>query len=114
MEVKDWFERMPLSKDAVHIYAAVFIQVTASLTLRRPLGNLLPWLIVLGADLANEGLDIVLGEEDQVQPWQVAGALHDLVNTMFMPSILVLLVRYLPTLFVLPVAVGSEDEMSPG
>lgn len=99
IEVKNWMDQTPLSKDALHVYVAIFIQVGAAFVSRRSLGSFLPWSTVLILDLMNEALDILLGEEAQVQPWQVAGALHDLGNTMAMPTIFLLLVRYFPRLF---------------
>ena len=98
-EVKIWLDQTPVSKDALHIYAALFVQVATAFVSRRTLGSFLPWSAVLIADLINEGLDMFLGEEDRIQPWQVAGALHDLGNTLAVPTILLLLVRYVPSLF---------------
>ncbi len=99
IEVKTWLDQTPLSKDALHIYVSMFIQVGTAFVSRRSLGSFLPWSTVLILDMMNEGLDMVLGEEAQVQPWQVAGALHDLSNTMAMPTIILVLVRYFPHLF---------------
>ena len=70
-----------LEKDALHIYAAFAIQLIAALSLRKRLSQWLPWLVVLGFALFNESLDILLGEEASIKPWQIQGAAHDLVNT---------------------------------
>jgi len=88
-----------LEKDALHIYAAFVIQVATALIARRRLSDWRPWLIVLGFALFNEFLDLLLGEEERIKPWQVRGAVHDLVNTMLLPTVLLLLCRYRPELF---------------
>jgi hypothetical protein len=88
-----------VAKDALHIYAAFAVQVAAALVLRRPLSSWLPWLATLGAALLNEALDIVLSVEREVGAWQIDGARHDMLNTMALPTVLMLLCRYLPRLF---------------
>ena len=47
-----------LERDALHIYAAILVQIVAAAALRRSLASLWPWLIVLAAALLNEALDI--------------------------------------------------------
>ncbi len=91
--------RMPLEKDALHIYAALIIQVVAAKLSRRSLGHLLPWLTVLGFELVNEAFDIVRGGEPRLMPWQVVSAAHDIINTMILPTVLMSLCRRTPTLF---------------
>ncbi|MDQ3144720.1 MAG: hypothetical protein M3Q57_07585 [Pseudomonadota bacterium] len=80
LALKDETARMMFDKDALHIYVAVAIQVAAALLSRRSLGYFLPWLAVLGCALVNEALDVVLGQEQILQPWQVVGGVHDLIN----------------------------------
>lgn len=91
--------RMPLEKDALHIYAALLIQVVAARLSGRSLGHLLPWLTVLGLELINEALDIVRGGEPRLMPWQVVSGAHDVINTMILPTILMGLSRRQPALF---------------
>ncbi len=91
--------RMPLEKDALHIYAALFIQVVAAKLSRRSLGHILPWLAVLGLELINEAVDIVRGGESRLMPWQMVSGAHDIINTMILPTILMSLCRRDPTLF---------------
>lgn len=86
-----------LERDALHIYTSVAIQLAAALLGRRRLGDWLPWLVVLGFALLGEVGDVV------VEVWpdselQAGKALHDIVNTMVMPSILLLLSRWRPGL----------------
>ncbi len=106
--LKDETARLMFEKDALHIYAAVAIQIAAAILSRRSLGHLLPWLAVLGVALVNEALDVVLGQEQNLQPWQVVGGVHDLINTMVLPTLLLLLCRGAPGLFDWPRPSGIE------
>lgn len=81
-----------LDRDALHIYGGVFIQIVTALLLRRKLGDWLPWLVVLALTVAGEAADVY------VDIWpdhalQAGKAIHDLVNTMAMPTLLLVLFR---------------------
>lgn len=89
-----------LERDALHIYAAILVQVVAAALLRRSLASPLPWLVVLAAALGNEALDIT--RDGAFEEWERSAALHDLWNTMLVPTLLALLVRFAPRLFVAP------------
>ena len=97
--LKILLEASGLAKDAWHIYFALFIQVAAALALRVPLSSWRPWFWVLGIELLNELLDIILTDDVMFQTWQLEGARHDVLNTMALPTALLLLCRYLPRLF---------------
>lgn len=97
--IKELAVALSVEKDALHIYFAFAIQVAAAVLLRRPLSSWLPWLAVLAATLFNEFLDLWLGEEATIQQWQIVGARHDIVNTMLLPTLLLLLCRYRTSLF---------------
>jgi hypothetical protein len=99
MDLKTLISAHSIDMDALHVYAAFAIQVAAAALLRRPLGHLLPWAVVLGFELANEALDILDGSELHIQPWQASEAVHDLVNTMLLPTAILLLARFAPALF---------------
>ena len=99
MGLKDLAADLTIAKDALHIYLAFVIQVSAAAILRKSLASGLPWLVVLLFELVNEGLDMWLGEEAQLKQWQLEGAAHDLVNTMILPTALLFLCRYSPGLF---------------
>jgi hypothetical protein len=97
---KGEISRLTVEKDALHIYAAVLIQVAAAWLLNKPLSSRLPWLVVLLAELVNEASDLFFDPtETEIQEWQLAGASHDLLNTMIMPTALLMLVRHKPSLF---------------
>jgi hypothetical protein len=99
MGLKDLAADLLIAKDALHIYLAFVIQVSAAAVFRKSLASGLPWLVVLLLELVNEGLDLWLGEELQLKRWQLEGAAHDLVNNMILPTALLLLCRYAPGLF---------------
>lgn len=84
-----------LSRDALHIHLAVLAQVAAAVLLRRKLGDWLPWLAVFALALLNEAADLwveVWPRAEQAK--QAAMAVHDLLNTMIMPSLLLALSRW--------------------
>jgi hypothetical protein len=85
-----------LERDALHIYAAIIIQLGSAALLRRTLASLWPWLIVLALALTNEWLD--MHRDNLVEDWEKAAALHDLWNTMLLPTLLLLVVRFAPRL----------------
>lgn len=85
-----------LAQDALHVYAAVLIQLTVAAVSRRGLRSPVPWLAVLVLALFNEWSDIT--EDHLFEKWERAEALHDLWNTMIMPTVLLLLARYAPGL----------------
>lgn len=83
-----------LERDALHIYAALLAQVAAALALRRSLAHPAPWLFVLALAVGNEMLD--MAGDELVEPWEWDAALHDLWNTMVLPTLLLLLARLAP------------------
>ena len=99
MGLKDLGSELGLAKDALHVYVAVAIQVGAALLFRRSLAHWLPWFVVLLVELLNEWGDMWFGEEAHIQQWQIDGAKHDILNTMVLPTVLLLLVRFVPSLF---------------
>lgn len=97
--MKDLAADLSVAKDALHIYLAFVIQVSTAVIFRKSLSSWFPWLAVLAFELVNEGLDMWLGEELHIKRWQIDGAAHDLVNTMILPTALLMLCRYAPGLF---------------
>jgi cell shape-determining protein MreD len=87
-----------LERDALHIYAALLVQVGAALVLRRRLSHWMPWAAVLAFALGNEWLDTYA--DDLVEQWELDASIHDLWNTMLLPTLLLLLARFAPRLFV--------------
>ena len=97
--VKDWLEASSgLDMDALHVYAGVLIQILAAAILRRSLRSPLPWLIVVAAIAANEYYDL------HYEVWperhrQYMESVKDGWNTMLLPTLLLLLTRFAPSLF---------------
>lgn len=85
-----------LERDALHIYAALVIQLGSAALLRRTLASPWPWLSVLAFAMANEWLD--MSGDRLIEQWEKEAALHDLWNTMLLPSFLLLVARFAPSL----------------
>lgn len=75
-----------LSRDALHIHLGLAIYVIAILVFRRGPTSVLPWLSVLAFELINEALDL-FHEVD------FSGAIVDVVNTMFWPTVALVVAR---------------------
>ena len=98
IELKDYLSQITdLDQDALHIYAAVLIQIGAAALLRRSLASILPWLAVWAVLLVNEAVDLWLPGE-RIGQWQVTGGIQDSWNTMALPTLLWLLAHYAPAL----------------
>jgi hypothetical protein len=95
-----------LERDALHIYAALLAQIGFALLLRRTFADWRPWLCVLALALGNELLDMF--GDGKAEAWESASGLHDLWNTMLLPTLLLLLARFAPGL-VAPARPGPID-----
>lgn len=100
MTVADWIQLKAelvavtaLERDALHIYFALVAQVGAAFLLRRTLGDWLPWFTVLALELLNEAADLWVEIWPQ-HAMQAASAIHDIVNTMILPTALLGLARW--------------------
>jgi len=81
-----------LAKDALHIYVGLGVMFAAALIFRRPLSSPLPWLAVLAASCAGELLDM-RDDLRTVGQWHWQGSVHDLWNTLFWPTVILVLAR---------------------
>lgn len=81
-----------LEKDALHIYAAVLVQTAVALITRTGFRSVLPWLAVAAVEGANEWADMYF-EVWPDRALQLSESIHDVVNTMIMPSFLLLFAR---------------------
>ena len=98
IQFKDYLSEVTdLSQDALHIYAAVLIQAVSAAVLRRPLAHPLPWLCLLAVLVANEAIDLAEPGKP-IEEWQVLGGLRDVWNTLLLPTVLMLLARFVPAL----------------
>lgn len=82
-----------LSRDALHIYVGLGVLLIAAGLLRRPLHSVVPWLLVLAVACVGELGDM----HDNISGmgfWMWEASLHDLLNTLFWPTVLCALARY--------------------
>ena len=82
-----------LGKDALHIYVGLTLFLTSALLLRWPLRSWRPWLVAAVAALIGEVWDL----RDSVvydTPIRLAANARDIVNTLFWPTVLMLLARW--------------------
>ena len=91
-----------LDRDALHIYFGLAAFLLAAAVLRRTVASPLPWLAVLLLQAANEAVDIKTADGD----WIYGHSIHDMWNTMLVPTALLLAARYAPALFAAPDAAG--------
>jgi hypothetical protein len=91
--VKMWFvHHVDLAKDALHIYVALTLFFGCALLFRWPLRSWKPWLVVLAAAVIGEIWDLrdSLVYHTRILPW---GNLKDILNTIFWPSVMLVLAR---------------------
>ncbi|MDF3019505.1 MAG: hypothetical protein K0Q92_808 [Steroidobacteraceae bacterium] len=82
-----------LSKDALHIYVGLGVWLLAAALFRRSIATLRPWLAVLVVACGIECFD-ALDDWRQLGRWRYMASLHDVVNTLFWPTVLALLARF--------------------
>jgi hypothetical protein len=91
---QDIIDATGLGKDALHIYAGLAIFMIVRLTWRRRGGWWLAWIAALALAAGVEWLDMrVLAAGAGIMP--DAGHWHDIWNTMFWPTVLLLVGRWL-------------------
>jgi hypothetical protein len=81
-----------LTNDAMHVHGSLLILFVSAIILRRRPDSIWCWLIVLVAELFNEYADLkglAPGESS------MDASIHDLYNTMFWPTLILLLGRLL-------------------
>ncbi|MBL0922931.1 MAG: hypothetical protein IBJ12_00490 [Sphingomonadaceae bacterium] len=81
-----------LTNDAMHVHGSILILFVSAIILRRRPDSIWCWLIVFAAELFNEYADlkgIAPGEAT------IDAAVHDLYNTMFWPTVILILGRFL-------------------
>lgn len=78
-----------LSADALHVQVGIALLCLAALVLRRSPLDWRPWLVLLVLELGNEAADLLLEGMGSTEATLAAG-LHDVINTMAAPTLLVL------------------------
>jgi hypothetical protein len=82
-----------LSKDALHVYVGLAVFLLTALALQRSLRSLLPWTAVVVVAFAGELFD-ALDDLRSLGHWRWSASIHDIVNTLFWPTALLLLSRH--------------------
>jgi hypothetical protein len=99
-DIKLWLSGSSgLDMDALHVHFGVLAQVAVALLLRRRLSSLWPWLVVAAVAVGNEVYDYRY-EVWPTREEQFLESVKDVWNTMLLPTVLLLLARFLPGLFV--------------
>jgi hypothetical protein len=81
-----------LSRDALHVYLGLTVLFAAAIVLRQSLRSVIPWLIVLLAAVLLE-LGDLHDDLGTLGHWRWMASVHDIVNTLFWPTILLFLAR---------------------
>ena len=90
---KIWLiDTVGLTNDAMHVHGALLILCVSAILLRRRPDSLWCWLIVFLAELFNEYADLRGAAPGEAT---IDAALHDLYNTMFWPTLILILGRFL-------------------
>lgn len=81
-----------LTNDAMHVHGSIMILFVSAIILRRRPDSIWCWIIVFVAELFNEFADL-----KGVAPGEatIEAAIHDLYNTMFWPTVILILGRFL-------------------
>lgn len=81
-----------LSSDALHVHVSILLLVFYALATRRRLYHFLPWALVLVTECCNEIIDMNQPYGSVESNWPASR--HDIFNTMFLPTVIILLLRW--------------------
>lgn len=96
--VKTWLvENVGLARDALHVHVGLLVFFAIALILRTRLDNWRPWTAALVVTLAGEAWDLRDALHFQ-QPIDLWASWKDVWNTLFWPSVILLLARFTPLL----------------
>jgi hypothetical protein len=88
---KNWLSaEFHVSHAVLHIHLGLAIYLLTCLLLRRPLGSVLPWLVVVALELTNEASDFARYYVS-AWPWTATNTIEDIINTLFWPTVLLVL-----------------------
>ena len=82
-----------LSRDALHVYAGMAVFLLTAAVLRKHLKSPIPMLVVLALACGMEVLDAIDSMRTYGHWWARASA-HDIVNTVFWPTVVFVLARW--------------------
>jgi hypothetical protein len=86
-------QTLSLSKDALHIYVGMTMFLIGTALAQKGLRSVFPLLTVLALACLGEALD-ARDDFHKYGHWRVMASVHDLLNTMFWPTVIWLLARY--------------------
>ena len=90
---KIWLiDTVGLTNDAMHVHGALLILCVSAILLRRRPDSPWCWLSVFLAELFNEYADLRGAAPGEAT---IDAALHDIYNTMFWPTVILILGRFL-------------------
>ncbi len=87
-------QMLGLSPDALHVHVSIMVMLCAAILWRRRMDHLLPWLTVLAIEFLNELLDLSVPANGENT---IHASLHDVYNTMFLPTLVLLCLRFTRT-----------------
>lgn len=87
--VEDYFD---LSADALHVHVSILLLLFFALVTRRRLYHPLPYLLLFVVECMNEFIDMNQPVGSIESNWPASR--HDILNTMFLPTVLILLLRW--------------------
>lgn len=91
--IKNWISaELHVSHAVLHIHLGLALFLLSSWLFRRSPGSLLPWLFVVALELANEISDF-LRYYVSGWPWTATNTIEDIVNTLFWPTVLLIIFR---------------------
>lgn len=83
-----------ITKDALHVHIGLAIFLGVALVFRRSLASWLPWLALLAFELVNELMDMLYWNGSGIG-FDLGDSPKDIVNTMFWPTVVFLVARWL-------------------
>lgn len=86
-------ETVGITKDALHVHIGLAIFLGVALVFRRSLASWIPWLALLAFEVANETMDILYWDGTGIGV-DVGDSPKDIVNTMFWPTVVFLVARW--------------------
>ena len=94
LQATKWWlvQNVHLAKDALHVYVALLVLFGSALLFGWRLSSWRPWLVVCAVAVIGEIWDIRDRYVGHV-PQQFGANRHDLWNTMFWPTVILLLAR---------------------
>ena len=111
-EFKELLEHaLGFSRDAMHVIAGPIIQIVLAAIFRTSLKHPGPWLVVFALALGNEWYDLSVEEWPSFAE-QLGEGVKDVLLTMLLPTLLLVVSRFAPTLLVgTQTTIEREDEI---